>query len=65
MTPQQVMNYAVDQEKSAMYLKEINRELVAALEAALAASPYGVRINSKWGDWRDLAETAIAKAKGQ
>ena len=65
MTPQQVMNEAVDQSLKIILLKDINRELVAALESALAASPYGVRINGKLGDWRDLAEETLTKARGQ
>ena len=38
--------------------------LLEALKAAVKAHPFGVRIDGKWDDWRDLAETAINAAQG-
>ena len=40
-------------------------ELLDALKIAISAHPYGVRVNGLWGDWRDKAEIAIAKAEGK
>mgnify|MGYP000939281289 CR=1 FL=1 len=39
-------------------------DLLAALEEAIKSNPYGVRVNGVWGDWRDAAAAAIAKATG-
>jgi len=61
MTPQQVMNEAVDQSLKIILLKDINRELVAALEAALLEKPEG----AAYLVWENNARKAINKARGQ